>query len=83
MCLGRRNLSRKARILLGLGNLCMFTGLGLSRFSGTGSAQHINTMHFLTGLLLGIAVTLLFAAIYRARRDQNLDQPPTTDAQTR
>lgn len=78
MCLGRRNLSRKERILLGLGNLCMFTGLALSRFTGTGSAQHINTMHFLTGFLLGIAITLLFAAMYQARHDRHLDQPPTS-----
>ena len=71
MCLGHRNLSRKARNFLALGNLCMFTGLVLSRYSGSGSAQHANTMHFLTGFLLGIAIAFLTAAMYNARRDQH------------
>ena len=71
MCLGHRNLSRKARNFLALGNLCMFTGIVLSRYSGSGSAQHANTMHFLAGFLLGIAIAFLTAAMYNARRDQH------------
>ena len=76
MLFGRRRFSRKARIFLALGNLCMFAGLVLSRFNSSVGAQHVNMNHFLCGFLLGIAITFLFAALYQARSDQR-DSSPT------
>jgi hypothetical protein len=64
MCLAKRNLPRKSRLFLAIGNLCMAAGLILSRFSG-----QLNWLHFLRGFLLGLAITLLFAALHFGRRN--------------
>ena len=62
MCLTQRNMPRKSRIFLALGNLCTFSGLVMSRFS-----QQTNWRHFASGFLLGLAITFLFAALYKER----------------
>ena len=74
MCLAKRNLSRKSRILLALGNLCMFGGLTMSRFGSDASQQRMDIKHFLAGLLLGIAITFLFAALYNGRPDDQVQR---------
>ena len=58
-------MSRKSRIFLALGNLCMFTGLVMSRFT----QQHTNWRHFASGFLLGLAITFLFVALYKGRHN--------------
>ena len=63
MCLTRRTMSRNSRILLALGNLCMFSGLIMSRFT----QQNTNWRHFASGFLLGLAITFLFAAVHKSR----------------
>ena len=56
-------MNRKSRIFLALGNLCMFSGLVMSRFT----QQQTNWRHFASGFLLGLAITFLFAALYKSR----------------
>ena len=67
MCLTRQTMPRKSRILLALGNLCMFSGLIMSRFT----QQNTNWRHFASGFLLGLAITFLFAALYKSRNTPN------------
>ncbi len=71
MCLANRKLSRKSRIFLAVGNLCMFTGLIMSRIGNNSNQHQTNWTHFATGFLLGLAITFLFAAMYKARRNSN------------
>ena len=73
MCLERRQLSRKARIFLALGNLCLVAGLSLSLFNNTLGAQHANSLDFFRGMTIGLAITFLFFAARLSRR-----QPPLT-----
>jgi ABC-type transport system involved in cytochrome c biogenesis permease subunit len=61
MCLPQRNLPFKARLLLTLGIL--FAGITMSRING----GHSDWSHFLSGFLLGLAITFLFATAYSAR----------------
>ena len=67
MCLTRQTMSRKSRILLALGNLCMFSGLIMSRFT----QQHTNWRNFASGFLLGLAITFLFASFYKGAQNPN------------
>jgi flagellar biosynthesis protein FliR len=69
MCLSARNLPRKSRIFLALGNLCIFTGLIMPRLGNNSNQHQTNWIHFATGFLLGLAITFLFAAMYKACRN--------------
>jgi branched-subunit amino acid transport protein len=71
MCLANRKLSRRSRIFLAFGNLCMFAGLVLPRIVNNPNQHQANWTHFITGFLLGLALTFLFAAMYQARRNSN------------
>ena len=68
MYLAKSNLSRKSRILLAVGNLCLFSGLVMSLFNR--SRQHADINHFFVGFLLGIAIALLVAVALQARRNK-------------
>ncbi len=71
MCLGRRPLSRRSRIFLALGNLCLFTGITVPRFA----LHESNSAHFIAGFCIGLSITFLTAAVLglncRMPRDQS------------
>ena len=66
MYLAKSNRSRKSRILLAVGNLCLFSGLVMSLFNQ--SRQPSNVSHFLVGFLLGVAIALLVIVALQTRR---------------
>ncbi len=69
MCLGRRPLSRRSRIFLALGNLCLFTGITGPRFA----LHESNSAHFIAGFCIGLSITFLVAAA------RGFNCPPTRD----
>ena len=68
MCLDRRLISRKARIFLAIGNLCLFTGVSLNLVSHNYAAHHLGWLDFARGFLLGLAIIFLFFAASLKRR---------------
>ena len=68
MCLNYRSMPRKARIFLGIGNVCLFTGSSLVLFGNHPVTQHSGWFDFARGFLLGLAVTFMFFAARLSRR---------------
>ena len=67
MCLARRNLTPKSRLFLAIGNLCLFSGIVLSRFDTDLVQQHAAAYHCARGFLIGISIAFNIGAMRSAR----------------
>jgi len=67
MCLHDR-LDRRSRRILALGNLCLFTGLSLWRYSADFARQHDAIFNGLSFGLFSLAIALNFWAMRSAGR---------------
>lgn len=67
MCLADR-LDRRSRITLGMGNLCLFTGLAISQMAADFARHHHAIFNGLRFGLLSMAIALNFWAMRWARR---------------
>ena len=67
MCLlHRRTLDAKSRRILAAGNLCLFSGLALTRFAEGFGHRHPAVFDGLRFLLIGAAISLLYWSARRA-----------------
>jgi len=67
MCLHRR-LDSRSRAILGLGNICLFTGVSVSLWGTTFALQHRALFNGLRFGLLSLAICLNFWAMRSAAR---------------
>jgi hypothetical protein len=68
MCVPYREMSRKARLFLAGGNLCLFTGVALGLFNHHAVAHHPDWYDFFRGMLMGLAIVFMFFAARLSRR---------------
>lgn len=73
MYLEKRHLTRKARIFLAAGNLCLFSGLMLTILGKDLGLHHAALYHGLRGFLIGLAIALIFWA-FRLSGDCSANQ---------
>ena len=66
MCLFRRQLDAKSRRIFAAGNLCLSSGLLLTLVGESHRHRHPAVFDGLRGLLIGLAITLLFWSVRHA-----------------
>lgn len=71
MCIANRHLTRKARIFLAIGNICLFTSIVLAQVGHGVGAAHPNLFSGVRGFLLGLSIVFNFQVARLSRRPKD------------